>query len=481
MRNSIQHFIKNGIPELEKIRINFFKDPSCINECIEKIIQIVLEQVCIFISFMLEEYNTLLEESMKRQMHWQIKDRATKSILTSAGTVTFTHTRFKNKETGETAYLLDRLMGWESHARISGDAKARILGEAVQSSYEKAGKALPVTDCVCKETVMRHVRNTSIPSKEEEKVIEKKKVKYLYVEADEDHAALQFHEKKGDIKRFKGHADNCQIVKLVYLHEGYKDTDGKRMELKNVVYFGGVYKGKDNEKLWKEVKAYIEKNYEAEKIYFYSDGGAWMKKGVEILGAELALDGFHIQEYIRRMALAGGGVEENMEKLEEWVKNGKKRKLEEWAEEKIEKAGEKEKKRLEQSWKYIKNNWKGIKKRIQKGEGITGSSTESHVSHVFSSRISSRPMGWCRDGLSHLAKLRIYWKNGGDMLVLPDCTEEKEPEEKEEEQYLSSSEILSWEKKHAQTNGKYIEALQASVSHQISAKIFFNASIAGLC
>mgnify|MGYP006976897915 CR=1 FL=1 len=50
-----------------------------------------------------------------------------------------------------------------------------------------------------------------------------------------------------------------------------------------------------------------------------------MKKGVEILGAELAPDGFHIKEYIRRMALVGGGVEENMKKLEEWVKNGKKR------------------------------------------------------------------------------------------------------------------------------------------------------------
>ncbi len=35
------------------------------------------------------------------------------------------------------------------------------------------------------------------------------------MEADEDHVALQFHEKNGDIKRFQGHADNTQIVKLV--------------------------------------------------------------------------------------------------------------------------------------------------------------------------------------------------------------------------------------------------------------------------
>ena len=47
---------------------------------------------------MLEEYNTLLEVTMKRQMYWQIKDRATKSILTYAGTATFTHTRLKTRQ-----------------------------------------------------------------------------------------------------------------------------------------------------------------------------------------------------------------------------------------------------------------------------------------------------------------------------------------------------------------------------------------------
>ena len=77
----------------------------------------------------------------------------------------------------------------------------------------------------------------------------------------------------------------------MYVHEGYTDRDRKRKRLKNVVYFGGLYRGKDNEKLWNEVKKYIGKQYETEKICFQSDGGAWMKKGIEILGAEFVLDG----------------------------------------------------------------------------------------------------------------------------------------------------------------------------------------------
>ena len=111
-----------------------------------------------------------------------------------------------------------------------------------------------------------------------------------------------------------------------------------------------------------------------------------------------------------------------------------------------------------------------------------GSSTEGHISHVLSARMSSRPMGWCRQGADSLAHIRIYWKNDGDMLELVKQQKEKGPERTGEgEKYFSAGEILSWEKKHSKTNGKYIEALQASISRQISGKILFNHVIASVC
>ncbi len=290
----------------------------------------------------------------------------------------------------------------------------------------------------------------------------------MYVEADEDHTSLQFHKKKGDIKRFKGHADNNQIVKLVYVHERYTDSGMDRKELKNLVYSGGLYRGGDNIKLWNEVKEYIGKQYILEntrKIYFQSDGGAWMKKGIETLGADFVLDGFHIQKYIRRMARLAGEteeeVEENKKKIQGWIEKGRRKKLE---------AG------LE----YIKNNWQGIRRRVKNEEGITGSSTESHISHVLSSRLSSRLKGWCMEGCDKMSQLRIYWKNGGSMLELVRYQkEEKHIEKTEEEKCSSATEMVTWENRHRKTNGKYIEALHASISSQISAKIFFNAGIAG--
>ena len=181
----------------------------------------------------LEEYNTLLENSRKRRLYWQMKDRSRKSILTPVGSIRFTRTRFLNKETVETAYLLDRILGWEPHTRISDGVKAGMLEVAAQGSYENAGESsCQGEDRVNRNTVMRQVRGTAVLPEGREEASEKRKAEYLYVEADEDHIALQYKEKKGDVRRYKGHADNGQIVKLVYVHEGYadggEDKKGKR-------------------------------------------------------------------------------------------------------------------------------------------------------------------------------------------------------------------------------------------------------------
>ena len=493
MRNSIQYFTEKGIPELEKIKINFMENPAKFDKSVKEVLQVLLRFACCLICEWLEECNTLLECSAKRRGRWYVKDHGQKSILTPIGSITFTRTRFINKETNETAYLLDKILGWEPHTRLSDGTKACIVEAAAQTSYEKAGESACVgEDRVSRETVMRQVRSIEVPSQRQEEVDEKRKVKYLYVEADEDHISLQYKEKKGDVKRYKGHADNGQIVKLVYVHEGYEEIkeNSKRKKLKNVVYFGGLYRGEDNEKLWREVKEYIEGQYdteEIEKIYFQSDGGAWMKKGVEILGAEFVLDEFHIRKYIRKMARLGDGqTEEERKKAEEslleWIEKGNRKKVEEWVSRTGAEVTEKERKKLKESWEYIKNNWKGVRSRVKKEEGVIGSSTESHISHVLSARMSSRPMGWSREGADRVSQIRIYWKNGRDMLKLVQKQkEETEEEVQEEEKYLSASEILSWEKKTSKANGKYIEALRAHINSPISGKLNFYNSIANIC
>ena len=105
---------------------------------------------------------------------------------------------------------------------------------------------------------MRHFHGMEIPLKSQEEPSKKRKLGSCMLKQMGIMLPYSSMKKNGDIKRFKRHADNTQIVKLVYVHEGYTDSSMDRKKLKNVVYFGGLYRGKDNEKLWNEVKKYIE-------------------------------------------------------------------------------------------------------------------------------------------------------------------------------------------------------------------------------
>ena len=53
--------------------------------------------------------------------------------------------------------------------------------------------------------------------------------------------------------------------------------------------------------------------------------------------------------------------------------------------------------------RYILNNWHGIEIKADKGHELIGCSAEGHISHVFSSRLSSRPKGWSEKGVARNA------------------------------------------------------------------------------
>ena len=94
MYHSIQHFVENGIPKLEKNQRSFIENPSNLGEWIKEVKRILMEFGGQIVSEMLEECNTMLEESGKRQRNWQMKDRKKKRLLTGVGHVVYTHTRF---------------------------------------------------------------------------------------------------------------------------------------------------------------------------------------------------------------------------------------------------------------------------------------------------------------------------------------------------------------------------------------------------
>lgn len=84
--------------------------------------------------------------------------------------------------------------------------------------------------------------------------------------------------------------------------------------------------------------------------------------------------------------------------------------------------------------RYILKNWEGIKIKAEPGNNIVGCSAEGHVSHVFSSRLSSRPKGWSEKGAAKMSRLIIYKKNGGKVYDLVMAQKRKHEIERREMQ-----------------------------------------------
>ena len=202
MINSIRYFEEECINRFEKLEDDFMKEPQKLAEYVLGLTEELHNLGLRMIQESLEEMNGMLQKSQKRLQHWVVESHETKQLITSLGTVTFEKTLFKNKETGECEYLLDRILGLEKHERISEDALARMLKEAVQSSYRRGGEETSLTTDVNKQTVKNKIHALEFP-RNEEKPEKKKEVEYLYIEADEDHVSLQFREKKGDLVEMK--------------------------------------------------------------------------------------------------------------------------------------------------------------------------------------------------------------------------------------------------------------------------------------
>lgn len=420
MINSIQQFCREGVKNLEKVMVDYSADMTKIAEMVQGVTKGVVDLGLSIIAEEWENYDELLRNRKDLRSEWYIVRRDETTLLTSLGSVTYHKTLFKNKFTGEHEYLLDRIMGMEKHARMTEDAEAKLLEEAVQTSYRRGGESVCISeDAVSKETTMNKIHALQFPKAEP--LSEKKVLKYLYIDADEDHVSLQFLDKKGDIKKPR---TNTVMPKLIYVYEGIINENG-RNELINKKYFGGVYEGnKEVEQLWGEVSEYIEASYDTEvleKIYINGDGAAWIKSGQRILDkSHFVLDRFHMHKYIiGATSHLMDSVEDARSEIYRAIYKKKKYQAEE-AFEKILAVTESETKRktVEASKAYILGNWAGIMEWIKDKNEEIECSAEGHVSHVFADRMSSRPLGWSRTGADKMSRLRIYENNGGNMLEL---------------------------------------------------------------
>lgn len=201
MYNTIQHFEEIGIKKIEKIIEKFIKDPTDMASFVTGIREEVVSLGLSVIQETLEDMDNEIRSSNKRKEKWSIVRKDEKQLKTSLGDITFKKTLFKNKKDNRTKYLLDTILGMSSHERLTEDAEQKLLEEAVESSYRKAGETMSLSSGVSKQTVKNKIHALKFKKETEVKYPEKKQVDFLYIDADEDHVSLQFQNQKGDLEK----------------------------------------------------------------------------------------------------------------------------------------------------------------------------------------------------------------------------------------------------------------------------------------
>ena len=400
----IQKIIEKISSSFEKDLKNLIMERGDISEFILRTKKMLDEVGVSLVAEALETIDEAYRNSQDRKRNWKIKSRDDKKKYTTIfGDVEYKRTYYENKKTGEYSYLSDEAVGISEHDKLDASLKSKLIEDAVFMPYGKSGEMATDAVSLTSQTVMNSIRELgSVGNNAVEIKQEKKTVKVLYIEADEDHVALQDG----------GHEE----PKLVYVHEGRKKVGKDRWELLSARYFSGIYNNSDE--LWMEVADYIDQAYDIdsiEKIYLSGDGAYWIKNGLNwIKGSIYVLDRYHLSKYVTQ---ATAHMEYTTPFLWEYINNGELKNTKDLFKAIISSTETEAKKRsVQEASRYILSNWKGIRNQYE--ADYAGCSAEGHVSHILSSRLSSRPLGWCKTGVDQMARLRVFIANGGKVYDL---------------------------------------------------------------
>lgn len=341
-------------------------------------------------------------KAIRKEKGLVLKEKNRKrTILSPLGEISFQRDYYYNKK--ENSYLtpVDEILEIQPHERITENICAKLVEEATEVSYAKSAKIVSETK-ISRQTVRNCILKAKIPETKQ-KSATKKTVKELHIYADEDHVHLQ--------KPKKQKGKKIQIVPLITITEGTIKKSKNRKQTINPTHF--VNKDFNTKKLWEEVDQYIQDTYnieKIEKIYIHADGGQWIKNGLEDYAQrEMVIDGFHIEREIT--AISKIAPKKNIRKKlnQAFIENNKDKAIELFS--KLLEESNDQKEKLIPKVKYILAQWDGVVNR--KTLNIPGSCTEGQVSHILSQRFSRDPLGWSKEGLGRLSKLRVHLKNGG--------------------------------------------------------------------
>jgi hypothetical protein len=380
-----------------------------IGEIEHELTQKVQACVCDLLNQYLEEVDEriLLDKAGRRHAGYSVERRGDeRRLLTTIGELCYARTYYSCKD-GTYAYLVDKAVGLESYARISDGVSVSLAKAAGQMSYAKSSDYV-VSGAVSRQTVMRKVRECDVVRPPEPS--EKYRVSVLHIDADEAHITL--------------YGGRKSIVPLISVYEGIEKR-GKRHTCREIFHISEY--GRTPDELWEQALSEIEARYELNgaAVYLHGDGAAWVKKGLEWFPkAKFVLDKYHKNKEITAMT---AGLEKALRKeyqiqIRYALAQNDSRFLLELADSLISQLPQREEV-IRQAAGYLCRQIEGVAICAADPEANNGGCTEPHVSHVLSSRLSSRPMAWSKKTLVKLAPMLA---SGGNVELCRECQEPRE-------------------------------------------------------
>lgn len=422
----------------------------------------------------LELIDEAISNSAERQKNYNIDGSVVRSITIPLGEIRFKRTRYINKTTGEYVFLLDNYLEIEKNERMTDSVKARILEEAIDTTYKKGGEKAGYNVIYSKQTTKNIIDKIDADLIKKKYPKQKKEIEYLYIDADEAHVKIQ---KNKDVKQV--------MCKEIYVYEGkeLESPKSKRKRLVNKWTFSGIYEeNAKNIVFWNEVREYIENTYQVSKIkmiYLNGDGGGWIKEGMNMFqNMKYIFDKFHLMQYINRMT---NHLKDSAEEAKREIYSSLAHKdiyslnicidkLYKTTEDPI------KQKNIATSETFIKNNIEAIHARLNyHGEPILGCSAEAHISHDLASRMTTICRGWSVSNADKMSKLRAFKLNGGNIYELIKTNHESLKSKNNDIVIIKPSKdktkyICTKDKVSTSVIGKYFDVFQATIDNEIRRK-----------
>ena len=237
----------------------------------------------------LEQADEAIYAVSKPEHRYQVKAHRSRILTTLWGDVTFTRTYYQDKTDSSYHYLLDEWLGLDKSTHIEPFCRARLFTRSADVSYRKS-VALTTPARLSGQSVLQSIRKLgTIPNQAAVMPAAKPGIHKVYVEADEDHVAMQ----KGHVKE----------MKLINVYETKVPVCQGRRKLLGRRTFSGW---ETPSQLWPAVNRYIQQTYGTEQmpeVVIKGDAAAWIKSGTEyVWNSTHVVDGYHASQYLRKIA-----------------------------------------------------------------------------------------------------------------------------------------------------------------------------------